>query len=183
MDILEQVGITKEELIERIVNKALGITAEFEQTGEESWEDVPFSDVIDKKINTAIGNFIEQIKPMIQFRINEIMNQKMNEVFEAPFQPVDKWGDKRGEETTIRDLIALDAKNYWSEKVDENGVVNSSSYSNKMSRSTFYAHKVMTEFYNKELVSEVKKLASEMKAKIPATISAEISNTIIGYLK
>jgi hypothetical protein len=182
MDILEQVGITKEELIERIVTRALGITAALEQTGEESWEEVPFSDVIDKKVNSAIGNFIEQFRPMIQFRINEIMNQKMNEVFEAPFQPVDKWGNKKGDETTIRDLIALDAKNYWSEKVDENGDVNSS-YNNKMSRSTFYAHKVMTEFYNKELVSEVKKLASEMKAKIPATISEEISKTIIGYLK
>ena len=183
MDILEQVGITKEELIERIVTRALGISAALEQTGEESWEEVPFSDVIDKKVNSAIGNFIEQFRPMIQFRINEIMNQKMNEVFEAPFQPVDKWGNKKGEETTIRDLIALDAKNYWSEKVDENGVVNSSSYSNKTPRSTFYARKVMTEFYDKELVSEVKKLASEMKAKIPETISAEISNTIIRYLK
>ena len=182
MDILEQVGITKEELIERIVTRALGIAAALEQTGEESWEEVPFSDVIDKKVNSAIGNFIEQFRPMIQFRINEIMNQKMNEVFEAPFQPVDKWGNKKGDETTIRDLIALDAKNYWSEKVDENGKV-SDSYNNKMSRSTFYAHKVITEFYNKELVSEVKKLASEMKAKIPATISEEISKTIIGYLK
>jgi hypothetical protein len=36
MDILEQVGITKEELIDRIVEKALGITADYKQTGEET---------------------------------------------------------------------------------------------------------------------------------------------------
>lgn len=181
MNFLEQVGITKEELIEKIVNRALGITAAFGHTGEECWEDVPFSDVVDKKIDTAIGNLIEQLEPKIQARIDEIMNKKMNDVFVSPFQPLNKWGDKIGEVTTIRDLIALEASKYWTEKVDENGNV-SDSYNNKMSRSTFYAHKVMTEVYDKELVSEVKKLASEMKAKIPATIADEISKTVVKYL-
>ena len=49
-DLFEQIGITKEELIDRIVDKALGMAADYRQTGEESWEDIPLSEVVDDKI-------------------------------------------------------------------------------------------------------------------------------------
>ena len=74
-NMLEQIGITKEELIERIVNKALGTTADYRQTGEETWVEIPFSDVVDKKITNAIGNIVESMKPLIGTRIETIMTE------------------------------------------------------------------------------------------------------------
>lgn len=182
-NILEQIGISKEELIERIVNKALGITSDYKQTGEESWDEIPFADVVDKKINTVIGNLIESMKPKIQERIDTIMGEQINKVFTEPFQPVTQWGEKKGDPITIRDLIANEAHGYWTTVVDDSGKPNASGYGNKTPRSVYYAKQVMTEHYNKELVGEVKKMASEMKAMIPVTIAEEISNTVTKYLK
>lgn len=93
MNILEQVGITKEELIERIVNKALGLTAEYNQTGEDTWEEIPFSLVIDKKINTTIGKVVENMAPLISSMVEEIMSQKIDEVFTKPFYKTNRFGE------------------------------------------------------------------------------------------
>lgn len=180
-NMLEQIGITKEELIERIVNKALGITADHRQTGEETWVEIPFSDVVDKKITNAIGNIVESMKPLIETRIETIMNEQINKVFTEPFQPVTRWGEPKGESTTIRDMIADEAKEYWSKNVDDSGKVNDG-YGTKTPRSIYYARKVMEDHYRTELATEVKTMAAEMKARIPATIAEEISKTVTKYL-
>lgn len=183
MDLLEQVGITKDELIDRIVDKALGITADHRQTGEETWEDIPLSSVVDAKITSAIGSLVDKMKPMIEGRINEIMNAEIEKVFTSPFQPVTRWGEPKGEMTTIRDIIAKEATDYWSKKVDSSNGKEYTGFGNGEERAVYYARKVMSEFYEKELVKTVKKMAEDLKSKIPETIAKEISETVIKHLR
>jgi hypothetical protein len=181
-NILEQVGITKEELIERIINKALGITADYKQTGEETWEEIPFSSVVDKKITDTIKNMMNTIKPMIEERVIKIMDQEMEKVFNSPFQRVDSWGKAIGEPVSIRDIIAEQSKKYWETTVDSTGKP-SNSYNSSFPRSEYYARQVMTDYYNKELVNEVKKMADDLSTKIPDTIGDEIHKTVLKYLR
>lgn len=180
MDILEQIGITKEELIERIADRALGIAADYKQTGEESWSDIPLSAVVDKKIKDSIDRLVQGLQGVITERVDQIMVQKMDEVFSTPFQRVDRWGQAVGNPTTIRDLVAEEATRYWSVKVDQYG--KESTY-NGVDRAQWYASKVMEDFYKSELQAEVRKMAEAMKKAIPATISKEISETVAKYLK
>jgi len=182
-NLIEQLGISKEEIIERIVNKALGMTAGCKQTGEESWEDVPLSEVIDNKLESAIGNLIEKTKPFIEKRVEEIMIQKMNEVFDKPFQPVDRWGEPRGEKTTIKDLIANEAIEYWNKDVDCNNKPCGAYTSDKQTRAMFFAKKSIESFYKTEMESVVKKMAEDMKNKIPIAIGEEITKSVVKYLK
>ena len=183
-DFLDQVGITKDELIDRIVDKALGITADYKQTGEESWENIPLSSVVDKKIEQAMNNLIDKMKEQIQSRIDNIMSQKIEEVFTIPFQRTDRWGKSIGEPTTIRDMIFDDANSYWTTKVDRDGKPDNSSYGTELTeRAIFYARKVMTEVYDKELTKTVRDMAEDMKKKIPATIAKEISDAVVKHLK
>jgi len=182
MDILEQVGITKEELIDRIVEKALGITADYKQTGEETWEDIPLSRVVDQKITAAIGNLVESMKPKIQDRINEIMDKEVEKVFSQPFTPVDRFGYGKGETTTIRELIAKEAIEYWTEKVDDNGN-KTNGYGVQTVRAEFYAKKFMKEFYTKNLSEYAENMAKEVKAKIPATFAEEVAKSFARYFK
>lgn len=181
-NILEQVGITKEELIERIVNKALGITADYKQTGEETWEEVPFSSVVDKKITDAIKNMMDAIKPMIENRVIKIMDEEIGKVFNSPFQRVDSWGKAIGEPVSIRDIIAEQSKKYWETPVDSTGKP-SNSYNSSFPRSEYYANKVMKEYYDKELIGAVKEMADNLSAMIPDTIGDEIHKTVLKYLK
>lgn len=183
-DLLEQIGITKEELINRIVDKALGITADYKQTGEESWDDIPLSKVVDKKIEVAMGNMVEKMSGKIHDRIDRIMDAKIEEIFTTPFQRTDKWGAKIGEPTAIRDSIYADATSYWTTKVDNQGKPSSGGYGDTtVERSVFYARKVMTEVYDKELVKTVKEMADDLKKKIPATIAKEISDAVVKHLR
>jgi hypothetical protein len=182
-DLFEQIGITKEELIDRIVDKALGTAADYCQTGEESWADIPLSEVVDDKITKAIGNLVDKMKPFIQGRIETIMVSEVEKVFTMPFQPVNRWNEPKGELTTIRDMISKEAEDYWSTKVDENGKVSGQYNSAKEPRAVFFARKVMTEYYEKELVQEVKNMASELKNRIPETIAGEITKTVLKHLK
>jgi len=180
---LEALGITKDDLVNRIVSAALGMAAGYKQTGEESWADVPLSSVVDAKITEAIGNLVDTMKPLLQQRIDEIMTTKITEVFTAPFTPTDRWGKPKGEPTTIRDMIADEAESYWAKTVGSDGKQPSDGYGEKMTRAQYYARQVMTDVYNEKLVQEVKTMASELRAKIPATISAEISETVLNHLR
>ena len=181
--IFEQIGITQEELIERIVDKALGCTAEYKQTGEESWEDLPFSEVVDNKISKALSGIIDALKPAIQEKIDCLIEKEVEKVFTSPFQRVDRWGEPKGKPITIRDIIATETQDYWSTIVDHNGKPSSEYHSDKQQRSVYYAKKVMTQVYDKELVSVVQNIAKDLKSRIPATIADEMTKTIKNYLK
>ena len=184
MDILEQLGITKEELIDRITEKALGLTADTraypDHNGEPVWEEIPFSSVIDTKINGVIDAAIKGMSAKIEERVSELITAKVDTVLCAPFQRVDRWGTAIGSPTTIKDLIADKTESYWKETVDRNGKTDG--YDRKP-RHEWYSEKVMDEYYRKELEVEVKKLAEAMKKAIPDTISKEISATITKYLR
>jgi len=181
-DLLTQLGITKDELIDRVVNKVLGFTADQVQTDEDRWEDVPLSAVIDKKIHASIGDLVKAAEPMIQSRIDKIMQEQIEAVFSAPFYRRNQWGEQKGEETTIRDMIHDDAEKYWTVIVDSSGKV-SNGYGDKMSRAEFYAKTVMTEVYNKELTEVVRKMSQELAGRIPKTIGDEISKAVLKHLK
>lgn len=183
MDILEQIGITKEELIQRIVDKALVITAVATQTGEDTWEDIPFSRTVDTLIARKIGDLVEKMNPLIQTRIETIMNEKIEAVFVAPFQRTTKFGDKIGEPTTIKECIAEEAVKFWTEQVNPINGERHTGYGDRVSRAEYYARKVMKEHYNKELISEVKAMAEEFKARIPKTVAEEISKTVLAHLR
>jgi hypothetical protein len=177
-DILEQLGITREEIIDRIVVKALGLNI----SQSEEWEHVPFSVRVEEIISEKVTSIVEESKPMIQEKIYSMIDREVEKIFTGPFYKVNRWGDKIGEATTLRDVIADEAISYWNQKVTYDGK-KSDGYGSSMPRSEFYAKKVMTDVFDKHLVSEVKKMAEELKNKIPDTISSEISKVIFSYLK
>lgn len=181
-NILEQIGITREELIERIVNKALGLATDYKSTAPESWEEVPFSEVVDRNIGKAIGNLIDTMTPLLQDRINDIINRETEKIFNSPFQRVDSWGKPIGDPISVRDMIKEITTKYWDTAVNDKGEP-VSSYGQRVSRAEYYAGKVMREYYNKQLVGEVEKMAAELRDKIPETISSEISKSVLKYLK
>jgi hypothetical protein len=181
-DLLTQLGITKDDLIDRVVDKVLGFTSGHIQTGEDMWEDVPLAKEIDNKIHSAIGSLVKAAEPMIQSRITTIMDAQVEAIFSAPFYRRDQWGGQTGVPTTIRDMIYEQSEKYWITEVDENGKVGNG-YSKKMARAEWYAMGVMKKVYDSELTEVVKKMADELAARIPKTIGDEITKTVIKHLK
>jgi hypothetical protein len=183
-DILQQLGLKKEEIIDIIVNRALNLPADYRSNGENSWESIPFHEVIDTKINKAISNLIQESMTAIQIKIDQIVERETSKIFNSPFQPVDRFGAPVGNPTTVKDIIADTIAKYWNVRVNSEGkevkgYAPSSSY---MTRAEFYAIKVTTDFFDKEIVKEIKKMAEEFRNKIPETIGDEISNMVKKHL-
>lgn len=181
-DLLKQLGITREEIIDRITSKALGLAADQVQGEDGEWQDVAFCQVAEKKIEEAIKNLIKNLQPTIQQKIDQLVTARTEEIFLKPFQPVNEWGEKQGEPTTIKDMISKEAIKFWECAVDDNGDVTKYG-SGKQTRAAYYAKKVTRDYYSQELTHEIKKMALEIKNKIPATIADEIREAIFKYLK
>lgn len=182
MNLLEQLGITKEEMLERITDRALGLTADHRQTGEESCEEIPFSSVIDKNIKEALKKFVESMEGKITERIETLLNERMIEVFERSYQPIDRWGKEIGPRTTVRDKIMDMAESYWMDAVDASGQ-KADNYSAKKRRFEWAVERCVAETMQNEIRQSVQKLAADLKAKIPEAIGKEISETVVKYLK
>lgn len=186
MDILEQVGITKEELIERIVERALGVAADYRQTGCENWQDIPLSEVVDKKITEAIGNLVKKFEEKIETRVDEITNAEVNKLLEKPFQPVNEWGEAKGEKTTVKQIIVNYASGYWDVKIGSDGKPVREGvyhYDNLLTRGEAYAQKVVKDIFTSVVEKQVKEIASDLAAKIPETIGSEISKMVVKHLR
>ena len=186
MDILEQVGITKDELIERIVERALGVAAAFRQTGCESWEEIPLSEVVDKKITEAIGNLVKEFEEKIKTRVDEITSAEVNKLLDKPFCPVDEWGQVIGEATTVKQIIVNYASGYWDVKVGTDGKPareGTYHYESLPTRGEVYAQKVVKDLFTSTVEKQVKEIASELVAKIPETIGEEITKTVVKHLR
>jgi hypothetical protein len=110
------------------------------------------------------------------------MDKEVEKVFSQPFIPVDRFGYGKGETTTIRELIAKEAIEYWTEKVDDNGN-KTNGYGVQTVRAEFYAKKFMKEFYTKNLSEYAENMAKEVKAKIPATFAEEVAKSFARYFK
>lgn len=186
MDILEQVGITKEELIERIVDRALGTTADYSQVDTDRWEELPLAEVVDKKITDAIGSLIKKFEEKINARVDEITSAKVNDLLDKPFQPVDEWGQPKGEKTTVKQIIVKYASDYWDVKVGTDGKPAREGvyhYDSLPTRGEMYAQKVVKELFTSAVERQVKELASTLFEKIPEALGAEINKLVIRHLK
>lgn len=182
MAILEELGITREELIQRTIDKILEIPSGFESSGVEDYVEVSIHDEVKQAINNQVKAIVEKSSLAIQKAIDDAIRENVEAVFSKPFTPVDRWGDKKGTPTTIRDMIADESMTYWTKKVNERGEVDNG-YGTQMLRVEYYAKKFMLEFYSKELSGYAENMAKEVKAKIPQTFASEVAASFMKYFK
>ncbi len=176
MKVLEQLGISREDVLEKIAERAFEAVFEDRETSEQEYID----EIVCDKLEKEVKNLVEQAHANIVEKVNAIMYTAVEQVFNEPFQRINVWGEPEGEPTTIKDMIALEAKNYWEQKVDSRG--NVSSYTNAKPRAEYYATKIIEHVYDKQLEQQSKALAQKLKAKIPETIGDEVAKTIKNYL-
>lgn len=71
-------------------------------------------DRVDARLNDALA---KGLNSAIENAINEVMERALDD----EIQPVNIWGEREGQPTTIRGALHERAKNFWHEKVDGKG--------------------------------------------------------------
>lgn len=106
---LDQLGITKEDILDKVSEKIL---SDFSERGESVYEIA---------MQRMDGEIRERLSKGLNARIDDVLNQGVAKLLEQKVTPRNIFGDKEGEETTIRAALADRAKTFWLTKVDING--------------------------------------------------------------
>lgn len=150
---LKELGITKEELLERISDK---VVDEAKQTYVDN--ESLFGHVM-SRIKDEIDNAIDSIfKDVIGNNIEEFIRN-------LDFQKTTKWGEPKGEKVTFSEYMVKMAEKYLTEKVNLDGESSDESHSSfwqgKQTRIVYMIHKYLKYEVEKAL-KEVLKGANKM---------------------
>ena len=169
----------REAVIDKITAMTLGIEAVREYDDEEEWVSVQtpllkkMKAQAEEQIRVKVGTIVErEIPPIIQT------------VLDGEYQPVDQWGDKKGEATTIRGMIAQSVQDWLKATVDSQGRVMTGYQRDKgVPRLRHYIKTEVDEAYKGAIQGEARAAAEEVKTMMAGKVKAEINavvNRIMG---
>jgi hypothetical protein len=158
---LQQLGITKDEVLDRIVASVLR------------------EGLFDEGYETAKREIVKGYKEGIQKAIDQTISATCAEALNTVFQPVNTWGEKTGEPTTVRDMFLKSCQDWWVMKVDSKGNPTRDSYGIRETMVEHHARKAVSEAVNNAMKAELQTVVADAKAKMAAAIGAYISEHIV----
>lgn len=101
-------GITRAEILEIAAQKMVNQLADHEE----------LENLASNRIRERVDAII---KEKFNSKIDEFLKAEMDKIMSSTVTPINMWGEKTGEPTTIRDALAIKAKEFWTQGVDNNG--------------------------------------------------------------
>lgn len=148
-----ELGITKEEILELAAQKLADM--HYQDSGSYDW----VSRVVNERIGEVISTKVnKEIDRQLEILLPKILNDKIT--------PVNIWGEKAGEPTTIKDVLQQRALTYWDAKVDDKGKPCSSYYGK--TRAQFMVTEALKEELSKALNENIKSVIAAMKESLKA---------------
>lgn len=128
--------------------------------------------------NRRLDQMRKEVRDITTARIEAVVAEKVpaivSEALEGTFQPTTSWGEKKGEPTSMREVILKTATTWLSETVDGRGEKNY----NGVPRARWLMQQSVESVFNKELKAEVDKAAAEIKAGLVGKVSTAITETV-----
>lgn len=158
--VLETLGITKEDIIDRAVEHLADI-----DRGE-----------IMSVIRSEVQKEIAKTAPAV---ITKALTEAVDNILNLEYQQLDEWGDpKKGQEkTTLRELVKKKALGFLNEKVDSRGEPNS--YNGTMTRSQYMANKAAVETFHYEAQKEVAEAVKQASGQLTKLVAEYIQNLLL----
>lgn len=159
---LEDIGITKEELLEKVAENLV--------------EDL--HDGAKRQIEQFIH---EEIKGQIRSQVSAIIMDTARKTFDGTFQPVNCFGEREGEPTTIREMFVQRAKEWWLQKVNSNGEP-STSYGSNKTMAQYHADKAMSEVTKEIMNKEFEPLILDARQKLASAFTVSVQELVTKIL-
>lgn len=132
--------------------------------------------------DTIIRERIDALfKSTINQQVETALAAKLEEVMHQAIQPVDIWGEKIGEPTTIRDALNTRAKEFWNTLVDASGNTAKVDYYNRdrfKTRAEWMLGKIVSEKFSEEVKQNAVNILAVFKEKIRADGHAALDKHI-----
>ncbi len=159
------------------------IEVELDWVGEEGNLDDEIQAAIVNKVVTAVSAGItkeatEQVKALIGPKVDALVEQTYNDLVTSKVVLTDKWGDKKQEFTSIRELIKTRWDNFLDELVDKDGHKYNGYGSGQMKRVDFYIKEQLRIFADKWTKETLEAITSTIKKIVGNELKTELGERL-----
>lgn len=159
---LTQLGIGKDEILNLAATK---LADEFGDNAE----------IYERAAKVLRERIEEVVKTRVSATVEATLSSEMEKIMREKITPVDIWGEKTGEPTTIRAQLAARALNFWQCKVDASG--NPTTYGGE-SRAEQIMKKIAQEEFQGALRLSVTEVVSAFKTALKEDMIKKVSEHI-----
>lgn len=135
--------------------------------------------LVRERVETVIGKTVDE-------RIEAVLNGALADMLDQTIQPVDVFGDKTGEATTIRATLGERAKDFWNTKVDQNGKPaerNSYGFSSARTRAEWMLGNIVSDEFMNQIRQNAASIADAFKEAMRKDAHALVDKHINALIK
>lgn len=164
---LSLLGISKEELIDRIVEAAAAQVVEHEIMEQRIRSEAH------RQVETALGRLAEQ-------EIGKVMSKAMD----LEFQPLTIWGEAAGPRISIRAMMLERAQKWLTEHVNSRGETDTSyGYERNPTRAQWYVRRAVEEVVSHHQSEAIKAIIAETTAQIKGALDAALAEVVANRVR
>lgn len=149
-------NITREEILELAAQKLADSAADYEDLHSSAHREIK-----------------ERIHAKLFPKVDEAISAELERLLSSEIAPVNIWGEKVGEPTTIRSALHQRAKDYWSQKVNGDGKPNDG-YGGKP-RAEWMFEKIVRDEFTAAIKGNAEEITKAFKAAMKETAMANIA--------
>jgi hypothetical protein len=169
MDIQIDVAAVMELAAQKIADEVLGDSDSFYEKVEARIESI---------IDSAVG---ESLQASVRDRIDATLNASLAEMLDRQIIPVDMWGERTGEPTTIRAQLHKRALEFWEERVEPDrhntGQLKRTTYGGEPRYKVVYKQ-ITEDAFKDALKANVNEIVSAFKAAVKVDAAKLINEHI-----
>jgi len=163
----EALGISKEDIIDRIVDNAVTVLVE-------EYRNDSARDVRDEVRRISLEGIRE--------KVTAIINDEATKALEGRFQPLTSWGEENGKPTSIRQMFVDAAREWWAVKVDSKGNPDVHNYGSKaIPRAEYVAKKVMTDVVSETFKLDIQRIINALRDEFKAAVSKAMTDIVTAH--
>ncbi|MEM8791073.1 MAG: hypothetical protein AAGE80_05615 [Pseudomonadota bacterium] len=154
-----------------------------EKLADEYADHASIGQMLQSKIRERVD---DAIKTTIDDRVEAALNAALSETLDQTIQPVDVFGEKTGEPTTLRATLSQRAKDFWSTKVDRNGKpVGNDTWGSReaKTRAEWMLGKIVSDEFASQVRENAVEIAATFKEAMRKDAHAMIDKHIDGLIK
>jgi hypothetical protein len=180
------VELTKDDILSHVENQIIEALQSYSYQDEDGecrgnvHKFKPAADAIIDRISDDISKKLwEEEKKMLQSKIEVTIAGELSKILNTAYQPVNHWGDKDGEVTTIKELFLNTSKDYWLQKVDINGKpIKSGYYNTGVTRAEYVCKSQLESAFKDVLYTDIASVVNAFKDGLKQTLEVKAKEQI-----
>lgn len=133
------------------------------------------SDVADSIRDMVRSKVRDTIEVEVHKSISIALKEEMERILTSPITPVNMWGERTGSPTTIRDQLAMRAKHFFEEKVNQRG--EAESYGGRPRYEVAYTQLAQKAF-DEAIKANMETIALTVKQSVRSSLWQSINNAL-----